>query len=525
MRQYLRWLALWPMTSLLVACGGGGAGGADNSAYIASVSTFGAAAVPDLPLQLGPLETEQSHLASLSEGGIHVPAYNGYANTGAGVGIAMLDTSIQIGHPDLKDRVVAAHDFIDYDDDPSPPSGSSTRWHGTATSGVVAASANTVGVRGVAPLASLLAYRVIAGEAGESSGPLEDALTAAALARVHVINNSWTHQDNAVLTDVDTNWRAAMNARVGLTSGPVVVFAAGNGGSETLSNYDTYTNDYRVITVGAAGVRGEALSYSEPGANVLLVAPGSRIVTTDLVGAAGISATDYTAASDGFSGTSAAAPMVSGVVALMLQANPNLKPRDVAWILAKTAAPVDCRFCQDWLAPQPSAQGFPDFSLQYGFGRVDASAAVDLARTHSPVATTRQCDSGWKAPGSLPQYGLNLPDNSSTGVSSSYTVGACDLVIDRVEIQLKASPQTSNDLANYSGDLHVVLTSPTGLMSELARPHGCPADCGDIRDGFTFSSVRHMGERAQGVWTLKVSDEKRNDLSRFDAWRLIIHGH
>lgn len=516
--------AAWVLSAALFAgCGGGG------GPALPGVQVFGESGLPTLPLATGELEADQTHLQALSAGGINLPPYSSqdYRNTGNGVRVAMLDTSIQIRHPDLAERVVRAYDFIDWDEDPSPALGSTVGWHGTATAGLVAASANGLGVRGVAPLASLFAYRVIADDANQRSGALHLALADALSASAQVVNNSWTHQDNDVLTAVDSEWLAAMANGVTLTRGPVVVFAAGNGGNGSLSNYDRYTNDYRVIAVGALEAGGQSSTYSEPGANVLISAPGTNMVTTDLVGVDGVSPTDYTTVSSRFIGTSAAAPVVSGVIALMLQANSRLTPRDVAWILAQTAAPVVCNECQggSWLAASASANGFPPFSHKYGFGRVDAAAAVSLASAFTPVTAVQTCDSGWLTPGTAPQFSLRIPDNSSAGVSSSTTnLNNCNLTVDRIEVMLEAS-LASGRLTNYSGDLAVTLTSPSGALSTLARPSDCAGRCADISKGFTFSSVRHMGERAAGAWTLKVSDEQRNDESTFDRWRLVIHGH
>jgi len=92
--------------------------------------------------------------------------------------------------------------------------------------------------------------------------------------------------------------------------------------------------------VGSVNNSGQRSIDSEQGANLLVSAPGGEdckkhgIVTTDNTGSGGYSADDYT---DCFNGTSAAAPMVSGVAALILQANPELGWRDVHAILAHSA--------------------------------------------------------------------------------------------------------------------------------------------------------------------------------------------
>src|SRR5213075_877092 len=108
-----------------------------------------------------------------------------------------------------------------------------------------------------------------------------------------------------------------------------IVFAAGNGGSGDNVNYHNFQNDPYVITVAATDTYGHVASYSTPGAALLISAPGTA-KTDDRVGADGYSTSDYI----NISGTSYAAPYVSGVVALMLQANHYLGYRDVQDILA-----------------------------------------------------------------------------------------------------------------------------------------------------------------------------------------------
>ena len=110
--------------------------------------------------------------------------------------------------------------------------------------------------------------------------------------------------------------------------------------------------------------------------SVLICAPsdgaGADIVTTDLLGRAGQSLLDYTT---GFGGTSASAPLVTGVIALMLEANPSLTWRDVQHILVRTAVkndPLD----DGW---SYNAAGY-HVNHKFGFGRVDAAAAVNLAQ-------------------------------------------------------------------------------------------------------------------------------------------------
>jgi kexin len=78
----------------------------------------------------------------------------------------------------------------------------------------------------------------------------------------------------------------------------------------------------------------------------------------------------------------------------------------------------------------------------------------------------------------------------------------------------------------YSGDLRVSLRSPAGRLSELSTPHTCAGSvCTSLVSGFTFGSVRHMGETARGNWTLLVSDEQPGDTGRVISWEVVLYGH
>jgi subtilisin family serine protease len=133
--------------------------------------------------------------------------------------------------------------------------------------------------------------------------------------------------------------------------GTVFLWAGGNGNyNGDDSNYDGWAASPYAIAVSAIGDDGEAAPYSEPGANILVCAPSNGgtqgVTTTDITGSTGYNAGtgsdyangDYT---NSFGGTSSATPAVAGVVALMLQANPNLGYRDVQEILMRSATTND----------------------------------------------------------------------------------------------------------------------------------------------------------------------------------------
>lgn len=458
-----------------------------------------------------PLYLDQWHLSNVGQSGgtpgqdIDVVSVWSAGYFGTGVVIGLVDDGLQYTHSDLVANYVASasYDFNDNDSDPMPYAGDG---HGTAGAGVAAArdDGSTCGV-GAAYRAGLAGLRLIA-------GPTTDADEAAALTHhydsIHIFSNSWGPKDDGLRLEgpgpltLTALKDGVTNGRNGL--GNIYVWAAGNGRSHSDNvNFDGYANSRFTIAVGAIDHTGVQAWYSEPGAAVLVTAPSSGdnigIVTTDLLGADGASSSDCTSS---FGGTSSAASLVSGVVALMLQANPDLNWRDVQHILVETAVqndPTD----SDWT---PNGAGHL-INHKYGFGRVDTQAAVSAARNWANVAGATRVSSG------IINVDQPIPDNSAAGVTSRFSVDE-NIILEHVEVVFDAT-HTSR------GDLEIVLTSPSGTQSVLAERH---PDSGDNYNVWKFVTVRNWGESSAGPWTLKVADRWATDTGTFDSWALILHG-
>ena len=438
---------------------------------------------------------------------------------GACIRIGIVDDGLEVTHPDLAPNVdlLNDHDFNGSDDDPSP---GAENFHGTACAGVAAARGNNgIGVTGVAPEATLVGLRLIA-------APTTDMEEADAFAWhddiIQVKSNSWGPYDGAFGTggpgplSLAALEAAATTGRDG--KGTLFVWAAGNGnGAGDDSNYDGWANSPFAIAVSAMNDKGKQAWYSEPGANILVCAPSNGgkqgITTTDRAADLGYNTgestpefpdfadTDYT---NTFSGTSAATPAVAGVVALMLQANPNLTCRDVQEILVRTAKKND-PYDGGWVT---NGAGF-HFNLSYGAGLVDAQAATTMAATWTNVAARQSR--------TIAATGLNLavPDFDENGLSHTFTVAPADnLRLEHVTVHVKATHP-------YRGNLEWRLTSPSGVSARLARARF--NDTGADLD-WTFMATHFWGERSVGDWKLQVIDNMVGDVGTLVDATITFYG-
>lgn len=469
-----------------------------------------------------PLFPNQWHLRNVGQGGgtsgVDVNVIGAWdAFRGTGILIGIVDDGLQVTHPDLAPAANTAidWDFNENDDDPSPD----PYWddHGTACAGVAAARGNNaVGVSGAAPEATLVGLRLI-------GGPSDDAMEAAAMEYrndvIHLKSNSWGPDDDGYTLEgpgpltLNALVQAVTSGRGG--KGTIITWAGGNGReSNDNANYDGYANSIYTIAVGALSDRGAQASYSEPGACLLVTAPSGSdyrqdITTTDLVGQDGrnypgaygeVADANYT---QKFSGTSAATPLAAGVIALLLQVNPDLGWRDVQEILIRSAtriSPTDA----DWAT---NGAGF-FFNHKFGAGLINAGAAVALAedwRNLNPQATLSSNRTG---------LALAIPDNNSTGVSCGFDFGAAPFRVEHVTV-------TVNITHPYRGDLAITLVAPSGKQSRLAERH---EDSGDNYPDWKFMSVHHWGENVAGVWTVKVADRRPGNAGTLNAVRLDFFG-
>lgn len=469
-----------------------------------------------------PLFPNQWHLANTGQGGgtagIDVQVTNVWDTyRGANILIGIVDDGLQLTHTDLYQSVNTNldWDWNGNDGDPSPNLAYDP--HGTTCAGVAAARGhNGRGVSGAAPEATLVGYRLI------SSAPTDE-MEASALTTnnhaVHIKSNSWGPDDDGktvkgpgVLTTLALS-NAAATGRGGL--GTLIVWAGGNGGAASdNANNDGYVNSPYTLAIAAVTENGTQPWYGEPGACLIAAAPGGGgevdILTTDLMGNDGdnyagagseLSDVNYTQL---FKGTSASAPLMAGVLALVLQANPNLGWRDVQEILMCSAT-QNAATDSDW---RTNAAGFT-FNHKFGAGLVNARAAVALA--------TNWVNLGPRGTATAVKTNLSLviPDNTAAGITQLFSFAATPLRAEHVTVTLDIQHRRRGQLA-------VTLTAPSGMQSRLAENR--TVDTNANYAGWTFSSVRHWGELAQGTWALKVADQTSGTIGTMRWARVDIYG-
>ncbi|MEM2141733.1 MAG: S8 family serine peptidase [Candidatus Thorarchaeota archaeon] len=279
--------------------------------------------------------------------------------SGNGVKVAILDTGIDYTHPDLSANYKGGYDFVSNDNDPKDGHG-----HGTHCAGIVAAADNGQGVIGVAPKASIYAVRVLNDQGSGSTSGIIAGIDWAVNNGMDIISMSLGGGS------YDSAFNEAINRAY--NAGIVVVAASGNDGKGTISYPAKYQN---AIAVGATDSNRNLASFSNYGAEQEVVAPGVNIYSTTPTYTVTINYYGYSKNYATMSGTSMATPMVAGMVALILEKNPNLTPPEVRNILHTTSIDL----------------GAPGWDQYFGYGLINAPAAVEAAGGGTPTDNPPTC--------------------------------------------------------------------------------------------------------------------------------------
>ncbi|ORZ31397.1 peptidase S8/S53 domain-containing protein [Catenaria anguillulae PL171] len=472
---------------------------------------------------------DQWHLNNTVAVGNDVSAISAWTSkiTGRNITVTLIDDGLDYTHPDLKDNfdADASYDFNLQKALPYPALTSDT--HGTRCAGEIGARpGNGVCGVGLAYDAKLAGIRLLSGDITVAD---EVAALNYRYERVDVYSNSWGPDDDGATVAGPSRFtqqalvNAANNGRAG--RGNVMVFAAGNGGEADNCNYDGFANNLYTVSIGAVDIYNEVPWYGEPCVAHMVVGYSSNENV-------GITTTDRgTGCANDHGGTSAATPLASAIVALILQVRPSLTVRDVHDILRKSAlkiTPVNNTFHTPQFVPQwttlPSGLSHSDY---FAYGRIDAARALLATRAHKPLpprlthkATSPVLNTRIPYSSQTSTFSMRLPVAASITVTNSTTgiAPGQGLVVERVGARVWVTHPRRGHLAFQ-------LISPAGIVSNLATPR--PDDRSNAGlPGWQFTSVKHWGEPALGEWKLAVADlGNATTNGTLVGWELEIHGH
>jgi len=284
--------------------------------------------------------------------------------TGKGVKIAVIDIGLDVNHPEFKNNIIKTVNSRDASDDVSC-SNSSSCYHGTAVTGVIASNINGIGLRGIAPDVEIVFIKLdLGGYIGDSE--ILDAFEYAELEDVDIVNCSWGTGDVSPIVEERIN-QLSVSARDG--KGMIFVFASGN---ESKNNPNDESMLESVIGVGSSDEENLRAYYSNFGDGLDVVAPGGYAlgVTTTYDSNDEIHLSEYMRAEDyeKFQGTSASAPIVTGSIALLLEVNSNLTRIKIQKILRESS---------DKIGNIEYIDGKNDY---YGYGKINLNKAISSAK-------------------------------------------------------------------------------------------------------------------------------------------------
>ncbi|MCY3820928.1 MAG: S8 family serine peptidase [Gammaproteobacteria bacterium] len=496
---------------------------------------------------------------------------------GTGVKLAVVDSGLEICHPDLAPNTAAGGSFnFGFPGRPGalptdPFNFSTLGDHGTSVAGIAAAAANNgYGGRGVAPEVTLVGFNPLEAAGGPEDDPEAAAPTAMLQslgasdgypdsASVDIFNMSFGYE--APSENAQEEWARLFrmgSERLRSGRGALYVKAAGNSFDECDqahpfnqevgcigSNADPDQNLPWLTVIGGFNADDVKSSYSSAGANLWVVGPSGEdgaespaMITTDQAGTRsgfdqfvpyGLTS-DHPLNRDGdyvsaFGGTSSAAPAVAGAIAVLLGVNPDLTWRDVRHILATSARMIDPGIAEvraafngtPYVAQhawQTNAAGY-GFHNWYGFGAVDVDAAVAMAADYTADSLGPFAESEWFDAAADAEMSLAIPDADGAGTSATLEVTGLPDTATVEAVVLEIAVEHTNAF-----DLGVTLHSPAGTASVVNPPLNSLLEGFEgLRDWHLLSNAFY-GESPNGEWTLHVADIAAEDTGSLVGWRL-----
>ncbi len=362
--------------------------------------------------------------------------------------ISILDSGVDVTHPDLADKIVSPRDTLRQVDSAEPAANDA---HGTACAGIAAASTdNSEGIAGVCPNCSILPVRLLDQNGFTRVSAGADGIRWAVDHGARILSNSWG------IGPVSTDLGEALDEAT--AAGVLVLFASGNSGEPIPENQ--VAAHPAVNAIGATNQYDLLAAYSNTGPHVVLTAPAAEVVT-DIADRRGYTSGAYYAS---FAGTSASTPVVAGLAGLVWSANPGLSAAEVLQILRDGADRI-------------GSQSYPDGRNDlYGAGRVNAYRAMRFAAGLTP------CVPGF-------ELCANAADDD------------CDGLVDKLDPQCAPDSAPIGDACTRDFQCSVEgyclesnLGFPGGYCSVGCEGTGsaCPSGSVCVGEGFTTGSSCHI---------------------------------
>ncbi len=482
--------------------------------------------------------------------------------------VRVVDDGLEAEHEDLKGRLNVENSWSAEKKSHNTTPKNIADSHGTNVAGLIAADgSNDIGVRGVAPYATLTGYKLRTPQPGALDYNMEE-LRDAWLGgddKISIVNNSWGSTADKYIEEENILKEGAETKRVrdGKALGRIYMIASGNGGfnqrevgedGEILDIVDDSATSYfrgsqYAITVAAVRNENTITQYSTQGSNVLVSGYGGGIkthtsalmATTTRTGASKTTWPEDSkkAYSFAFDGTSAATPVASGALALVLSECPDLSYRDVKWLIANTATKIDENYDTTTISGVKNVPPFsttPKLDLYNGFGYVKNAAGLSHSNYYgyglvNPTGMINMCkDSSFKH---LPAKKEIKVTNENTGLiplnkNNHYL---------KEKIMVNKSVVNGLDRVEWVGltiygkfdNLHklsIVLISPSGTVSRiLTNSKSAIDEVMKVEEGYRLSSVAFVDEDPQGEWTLIAQSDDMSDTGRFTKLKLEIVGY
>nr|XP_033774859.1 proprotein convertase subtilisin/kexin type 7 [Geotrypetes seraphini] len=438
--------------------------------------------------------------------------------TGRGVTVVVVDDGVEHTIQDIEPNYCpeGSYDLNSNDPDPMPhPDNENDNHHGTRCAGEIAAVPNnSFCAVGVAYGSRIAGIRVL-------DGPLTDSMEAIAFNKHYQINDiyscSWGPDDDGKTVDGPHQLgkialqHGVIAGRKGF--GSIFVVASGNGGRYLDNcNYDGYANSIYTVTIGAVDEAGQMPFYAEECASMLAVTFSSgdqwmrSIVTSDWKMMKG------TGCTEGHTGTSAAAPLAAGMIALMLEVRPCLTWRDVQHIIVFTATKYN-DLPSDW---EKNGAGF-SHSHKHGFGLLSAWRLTNAAKIWDSVPYL----ASYVSPVLKEDHRIPLVPGR---LEITWNVTAADLELTGMRT-LEHVALTVTITHPRRGNLEISLYCPSGMSSLLGATRITDADPSGFQD-WTFSTVRCWGENAEGTYRVIITDIGNESLEAgtLKQWQLLLYG-